>query len=108
MAEPQSLEILEWVKVVGGAAATAWGTVWSILRGIRKEHMDAVAVVAQRVETVESSVAQQKTDVAVLKANAENHVDRLEEIKDFVKDVSSNVKTLGNQLTEVLMEMRKR
>lgn len=108
MAEPQSLEILEWIKVVGAAAASALGTVWSVLRGIRKEHMDAVAAVAQRVDTVESSVAQHKTDVAVLKANADNHVDRLEEIKDFVKDVSSNVKTLGNQLTEVLMEMRKR
>lgn len=70
--------------------------------------MDAVAVVAQRIENVEASVARHQTDVAVLKANAENHVDRLDEIKDFVKDVSSNVKTLGNQLTEVLMEMRKR
>lgn len=108
MAEPQSLEILEWIKVVGGAAATALGTVWSVLRRIRKEHMDAVAVVAQRIENVEASVARHQTDVAVLKANAENHVDRLDEIKDFVKDVSSNVKTLGNQLTEVLMEMRKR
>lgn len=109
MAEHQSgLEFLEWLKVVGGAAATALGTVWSVLRGARAELQASIVKVDERVDEMSATQALHQTDLAVLKANADNHVDRLDEIKDFVKDVNANVKVLSAQLAEVMMEMKKR
>ena len=105
---PHGLELLEWIKVLGGAAATAAGTVWSFLRGARAELQASITMVDVKVDKMNMTQAVHQTDLAVLKANAENHVDRLDEIKDFVKDVNANVKSPSEQLTEVMMEMRKR
>lgn len=108
MAEPAaSTEWLEWIKVVSGAAVTALGTAWGFLKSIRQEIMDELGLVKKRVEVVEANMTHAATTMAVMRAHVDNHVTRLEEIKEFVKDVNENVKTLDKKLTDVLFEMRK-
>lgn len=105
---PHGLEIVEWVKVVGSAVASAIGAAWAFLRGAREELDAKITAVSHRVDTMSAVQTQHHTDVAVLKANADNNVKRLDEIKEFVQDVNSSVKALSEQLTEVMMEMRRK
>lgn len=105
---PHGLELLEWIKVVGSAAASAVGAAWAFLRGAREELDAKITAMGDRVNDLSATQLQHHTDVAVLKANADNNVKRLDEIKDFVQDVNSSVKALSEQLTEVLMEMKTR
>lgn len=105
---PHGLEVVEWVKVIGSAAASAIGAAWAFLRGAREELDAKITAVGHRVDAMSAVQTQHHTDVAVLQANAENNVQRLDEIKEFVKDVNDSVKKLSDQMTAMVMEMRRK
>ena len=105
---PHGLELLEWVKVLGGAAFSAIGATWTFLRGTKAD-MDAnLKAVSDRVDAMHLVHADHQTKVAVIQANTDHNKERLDEIKEFVQDVNRSVKSLSEQLTDVLMEMRRK
>jgi len=105
---PHGLELLEWVKVLGGAAFSAIGATWTFLRGTKADLDATLKAVSDRVELMHLAHTEQHTKVAVMEANADHHGQRLDEIKEFVQDVNQSVKSLSEQMTEVLMEMRRK
>lgn len=108
MAEPQSsLEWVEWAKLLAGSATTAVGAAWSFMRSARQELVESIKDSQARMTHMENTMATQATDVAVLKANAENHVERLDEIRQFAKDINGTVKELSGQLTDLLIALKK-
>ena len=52
--------------------------------------------------------AAHSTDIAVLQAHQENNVSRLEEIQLTTRNTNSKVDNLAEQMTDILMEVKRR
>lgn len=103
-----SLELLEWLKVLGATMATAVGSAWGWWKGTEREiyaKIDrAESVMMKLMETMNSTQQSHQTRLAVLETQQANSHQQLRSIHDDTKDIREKV----DQLVMVVLNNQKK
>ena len=99
MANPDKLDFADWFSIVGTALVTGIGGAMAWFNRSKRD-------IYTKLESMEDTVKDHATNLAVLQTSQENTEHRLEEIVETTRDTNHTVKELGQTIMQLLLDMK--
>lgn len=99
MADPTKFDFADWFSVVATALLSGVGGAMAWFNSTKKD-------IHRRLHSMETSMTDHHTNLAVLQTCQENTEKRLDEIGETTRDTNQSLKELSQMMTQALLALR--